>query len=801
MNINELRDRISSGAAALSQEDKSELISDFNHFLQSLSRMNETDNTVGDIFENLYSSNLADEIASNLDEKAVYDLGTKLLENELPTLIHGYLNLIRNSNFLIKITDANKWADLISKLIDKSNYTFSVLFDQRIKDYGNRAFFRLPKHGEEERISWNKVGEEVERYSKSLLLLRKEISSQDGKVAFLLENCVEMALLDFTCLKNGIVNVMIPANSVGDHIKFILNETKAGILFVQNEKQLYKINKIRKEIPSVKKIILIEGRSIDKSILSLKEFLDYSKKKEEYETRKPEVDDIATIMYTSGTTGEPKGIMFSHKNLTFKRFCRALALPEIGDKDRFLSYLPLFHTFGRYLELMGAFFWGAEYAFMENPSVDAMLSNMKQIHPTIFISIPKKWIQIYDYISSHVNVELDPDEKIDSVVKDVTGGELRFGLSAAGFLPPEIFQFFQRYGIELMSGFGMTEATGGITMTPPGKYKYNSLGSALPGIQIKLADDGELLIKGEYVMAGYFNQPKEEVFENGWFATGDIMIMDEDGFIEIIDRKKEIYKNIKGETIAPQKIENYFRDFETIKQVFLVGDHRPYNTVLIYPNYENESVDLNKMDDVSCKEYFSSMIVSINKFLAPFERILDFRIIDRPFDLEHGELTPKGTYKRRVIEKNFEEVISSMYLQNYISVYVDILEVRVPNWFLREKGCLSRDLTADNKGISIPKQNLFLSIELIDSKKQLVKIGSFLYKMNKAYLDFQALLTTPVLWLGNRKLVEFTGDGLISWARKTRPSDNIKFYDTLEEPEMFEEELLFLGDAIEKQEY
>jgi len=274
-----------------------------------------------------------------------------------------------------------------------------------------------------------------------------------------------------------------------------------------------------------------------------------------------------------------------------------------------------------------------------------MIANMKLVKPTIFISIPKKWMQLYEQVSYKVDIEMDEHETIKNAVKELTGGKLKWGLSAAGYLPPDVFKFF------LMSGFGMTEATGGITMTPPQQYKENSLGKALPGIQIKLGADGEILIKGPYVLEGYFGKSHEEIFmDDGWLPTGDVMKMDEDGFIEIIDRKKEIYKNIKGETIAPQRIENFFREFEYVKQVFLAGDHRAFNTVLIYPDFDSADSPLKKLNDRQKQEYFSSLIVTVNKFLAPFERILDFRLIEKPFTEEKGELTSKGTYKRRVID-------------------------------------------------------------------------------------------------------------------------------------------------------
>jgi long-subunit acyl-CoA synthetase (AMP-forming) len=214
------------------------------------------------------------------------------------------------------------------------------------------------------------------------------------------------------------------------------------------------------------------------------------------------IDDLATVMYTSGTTGTPKGIQFSQRNLVFKRFARALAIPEIGENDVFLCYLPLFHTFGRFLEMLGCVFWGATYCFLRNPSAEGLLRGMQRHRPTVFISVPKKWMQLHEAITHHADPVHATDEALLEATRKVTGGRLRWGISAAGYLDPDVFRFFHRQGVELMSGFGMTEATGGITMTPPGEYKESSLGPALPGIEVRLAEDGELCIRGPYVMRG-----------------------------------------------------------------------------------------------------------------------------------------------------------------------------------------------------------------------------------------------------------------------------------------------------------
>ena len=600
-----------------------------------------------------------------------------------------------------------------------------------------------------------------------------------------MENSLHMVLLDMACLSTGIVNIMIPANSVPSQIEFILNQTGAQVLLVSNDKQLAKLKSIKDRIPDMQTAVLLQGSSIEDWVMTLDELLAAGSQFPTDRLRQLQqmvkIDDLASVMYTSGTTGNPKGIMFSQQNIVFKRFCRALALPEIGDGDRFLSYLPLYHTFGRWLEMMGSLFWGAQYTFMENPALPTMIDNMQRSRPTIFISIPKKWLQLYEYIAGRVDIELDEEEKILATVKQATGGELRWGLSAAGYLDPAVFRFFQHYGIHLMSGFGMTEATGGITMTPPDQYVENSLGKPLPGIDVKLAPDGEMMIRGPYVMIGYYGRDaNHSPFVDGWFPTGDIMRQDENGFFEIVDRKKEIYKNIKGETIAPQRIENLFRDFEYVQQVFLVGDHMPFNTALIYPNYEHDEGRLKKMTPEELNTYFSSVVVTVNKFLAPFERIVDFRIVDRPFSAEQGELTPKGTYKRRVIEKNFAQLIRSMYTKNYISLFRDGFEIRVPNWFLREKGCLINDLSVNGNGIFLKKYDTELRIKKL--KNDLIQIGNYSYRNQKPYLDFQIFLSNPFYWLGNQELIDFAGESIFQWYRLDAPVPEIAFEGVVKTP-------------------
>lgn len=795
--ILKLKEQFFAGRAAL---EKSELQHLLNIFEEKLTEVYSEDlfaNNISvlqiwsEIFNSVFPSQLAPSLMGKIKPDTYFQFGNYLL-NKLQIgnqpdqslfieLVHSYLNLFRLTEFLRRIYGNKEWEKLLLDLVIKSNFNINALFKQRVNDYGDKNLFSLLHGSLEVEHTWTDIYERTKTFAKCLLKLFKEINAENESVAFLMENELSMAVLDLACLTNGILNIMIPANSVPQHLVFILNQTKAPLIIVSDEKQLYKIRIIKEELKYLKKIILRHGNSGESLVIPFDEFVKLAGSEPDtiLEDRLSEskMENLASIMYTSGTTGDPKGIMFSQTNIVYKRFCRALAIPEIGDKDKFLAYLPLYHTFGRWFEMTGAIFWGATYVFMENPSIETMISNMRAVKPSIFISIPKKWVQLYEYIANSVDIELEEEEIIQQKVNELTGGKLKWGLSAAGYLSPDIFQFLQKYGIELMSGFGMTEATGGITMTPPHKYIPDSLGKALPGIEIKLADDGEILIRGPYVMTGYFGEKEEETFLPGhWLPTGDIMQMDENNFIKIIDRKKEIYKNIKGETIAPQKIENYFRDFDTVKQVFLVGDHRPFNTVLIYPNFEDENSLLKNMDQNEMHEYFSSAIVTVNKFLAPYERIVDFRIIERPFSDGKGELTPKGTYKRRVIEKNFAEEIELMYVKDHTGIAVAGTEIRIPNWFLREKGCLSGDIVALKSGISIPKLQLILKIEKTVEAEKIYRIGDFNYIITAPFIDLQQIFITPLYWLGNKGLFEFTGESIFQWFRQNKSDSRIQFH-------------------------
>lgn len=681
-------------------------------------------------------------------------------ENVEKSLLLLILNFLRRSPLLVVLygnADLNRWFELILNYIDLANMGIWALLDQRRREYSEKTLFQVLQGDSLSTISYDEAVTRIEMTASALLV------SVDGKapqrVGIFAYNSLEMAVLDLACLSLGLENAMIPANSASSQLQYMLEHSEVDILFVGSEKLYKPVQEVISACKNIKRVISLNDFKNSK-VEAFSEFME--KEQDENFSMEDAVASVdikkpVTVMYTSGTTGNPKGILFTQRHMVGKRFARALALPKIGQNDSFLCYLPLFHTFGRYFELQGAIFWGAKYSFVEKPAIEILLKNLSMVKPSVFISIPKKWKQIYETVGHQIDIETAPEPQIKKQLEKITGENLRWGLSAAGYLDPDVFRFYQRNGVSLLSGFGMTEGTGGMLMTPPGKYKDDSLGVPLPGIEVMLGDDGELLVKGSYVFDEYLRPEKGElpVDKKGWFHSGDIMEKDNDGYYTIIDRKKEIYKNVKGQTVSPQKIENLFREFLSVKHVFLAGDHREYNTVLIVPNPNYNEGYLKSLNSEELQNFFSSLIVSINRFLAPYERIVNFTILEKDFD-EDKELTPKKTFRRKIIENNYSQIIESLYQNPWLSLRNGPLELRIPNWFLREKGMTANELSS-NKGLLVHRNSeKSLSIEF-DSENHEVEVGNYLYHLNGNVLDFDEMLADKSLWTGNLDFVNFFG--------------------------------------------
>ena len=524
---------------------------------------------------------LADVLLRRVGEPAVRGLARRAL--------FALLDGVRRRPFTTALPpgDIEPWLDLVLRAVREADYGFGELLRSRVATDPRTVALRVLGVVACE-VSVADLSRRTRAIARGILGLVG--GDAEATVAILSENCLEAALCDLACLSNGIVDFPLPANAMAEQVVFMLRHSGARVLLVSDEEQLAKVLPSLAALPQLEHVVAFSRPAADRNgLLSLDQMVAQgSEVDDDARTARAaavKATDVATVMYTSGTTGKPKGIVFTHENLVSKRFARAFALPHVNEGDVFLCYLPLYHTFGRWFELTGTLFWGATYVFARSTSQSSLLEDFRKVRPTVFISVPKKWMELRDAAAWEASSEENQDE-VAAHLRVLTGGRLQHGLSAAGYLDPAVFRAFHAAGTELCSGYGMTEATGGITMTPPGQYEDDSVGRPLPGIACRVAEDGELLVRGAYVSPAYYRPSREDVGHepDGWFHTGDLVSIDPAGHYRITGRKKEIYKNRQGQTIAPQRVENLFRDFEAVAQAFLVGDQREYNTLLVWPN-------------------------------------------------------------------------------------------------------------------------------------------------------------------------------------------------------------------------
>tara|TARA_B100001250_G_scaffold411758_1_gene441162 strand:+ start:1589 stop:6160 length:4572 start_codon:yes stop_codon:yes gene_type:complete len=675
-------------------------------------------------------------------------------------IIHELLDAAHLSQISILIANSpyeEQWLNNLSVLIKLSNYHLGYIIAQRAEKYSSKTVFKYHDNNQIQKMNYKQLWEKVKIIAKGILNLR--IKDKTLNIGIFSPNQLKSALVDLACLSFGFKVIPIPLNVTSKHLTYILKHSEISHLFINGKRAIKLWNEIDYKHP-IKVISSTSKKQIIGDVIEWELFIYNAQLIKNFNSQlrlsNVSMENTQTVMYTSGTTSDPKGIIFDQTNIIIKRFARALALPRINSQDVFLCYLPLFHTFGRYFELIGSIFWGATYVFAQAPSFNSILKDFALYKPTIFISIPKRWVQLYEMLEGKLNLDNAKLNEIKAELNSITGGKLKWGLSAAGYLDADIFKFFNKYGIHMHSGYGMTEATGGITMTPTGKYIEDSVGIALPGIQLKIEEDGELRIRGHYVSKGYFKDKNSNSFNQGWFYTGDIFEK-RNGHFFIIDRKKDIYKNSRGQTISPQKIENLFQDFDSIKSVFLVGDGREFNTLLIYPDNKNSPIDLSSISEQKIRDIFSSMILSVNSFLAPFERIINYVIINRDFEIKRDELTPKGTYIRKKILRNFEKIISPLYEKNYVSLHHNAKEIRFPNWLLREIGTVKSHIKWNGKIVTIKNQSNHL---ILSWDNNIIHLGNLIYIYDKYILDIEKLIKSPAHWLGNVNFSNFSGSSI-----------------------------------------
>ncbi len=701
------------------------------------------------------------DIGSRATAKALLETAEELLTGDTVAgvpkeLWHRYLNETRRPDFLHALPDRSareRWAETAFRVILATQFSLEALFEQRVRDHPDRTLFQ--ELGGREARHWSY--QDILGRLRTMAALFWSIHPESPRVAVISENSLDSACCDLACLSYDILVTPLNPHFNPETLAWIFDELEINTVVVETEELRDRLDATRPLTQNPFHLFVLDPDADTPGDLEsrLGESLAQLGRAQvdallEVRPRR-KVTDLATVMFTSGSTGKPKGVQYTLYNLISKRFARAAALPKVGEGEILFCFLPLYHTFGRYLEMMGMIFWGGTYVFSGNPSFETLLAGLKEVRPTGLISIPRRWQQIKDRCLAEMDATEDRSAR-EEAFRHIVGSRLRWGLSAAGALEPAAFHFFQRHGVELCSGFGMTEATGGITMTPPGAYEDNSVGIPLPGLRARLSEEGELQISGEYV-ARYLGDPLPAPGDGYWLPTGDIFRKRESGHYEIVDRIKDIYKNSKGQTVAPGAIEQKLAHVPGIARSFLVGDGRDYNVLLIVPDLEDPVLSEGPESEQT-SEYFQQVVSTANQGLAPYERVVNFAVLHRDFERDRGELTPKGSYQRKTIEENFHETIQGLYERDHVELQVAGFRIRIPRWFFRDLGILEPEIVAHAEGLLNRRAQRFLSFDRGDEDGA-VQIGDLEYRIEGDLVDLGLFARQPILWLANPSLIAF----------------------------------------------
>jgi long-subunit acyl-CoA synthetase (AMP-forming) len=502
-----------------------------------------------------------------------------------PALWHRWLDTTRRREHLLALPDRparHRWADAAVAAVAASGYGLTEMLAQRVAAHPGRTLFTDGPLPGAPRWSYAHVSRRADATAAALLTLEA-----DPRVAIVSENGFDSACVDLSCLLHGLLVSPLSPHLTPGELTAAFDALRVNLAVVSSEESLRRLRETARHTAHPFRIVLLDEAAelAGKGDVVLGEALaaqaEASVPVALARAPRRGLRETCTVLFTSGSTGGQKGVAFSMENLVTKRFARAAALPFVGEEEVLLCFLPLYHTFGRYLEMLGMLFWGGTYVFAGNPSLDGLAAGLREVEPTGLVSIPIRWAQLESRARAAAG-EVPSAAAARAALAGVVGGRLRWGLSAAGYLAPQVFRFFQAQGVELCSGFGMTEATGGITMTPPGGYEEGSVGLPLPGIRVRLGESDELEISGPYV-ARYLDEPETEGDVERWVKTGDVFREREDGHLEIVDRVKDIYKNSRGRTIAPRRVEQQFEGVPGVRRVFLAGDGRDDNVLLVVP--------------------------------------------------------------------------------------------------------------------------------------------------------------------------------------------------------------------------
>jgi long-chain acyl-CoA synthetase len=620
-------------------------------------------------------------------------------------------------------------------------------FHERVRSHPDKIALRYKQGGQWKDITWGDYGNRVRRAGKAYLSLG---IGQGNKVSLLSKNRPEWHVADIGCLSIGAAIAPIYITNSPEQVRHVVADSDSKVAVVEDNEQLEKILKVREELPELQKVIVIEGYNGDadpnfvmtwEDFLAQGDSLEDSRFEEATAAVKPE--DLATFVYTSGTTGPPKGVMLTHSNIWWTCQSSEAQIPigesgrlDVENTGRALSYLPLSHIAERMISHLLMIYYGTETWFAE--SLDTLMPDMQACRPTYFFGVPRVWEKFYAGIQAKMAAS-DPNDRktklarkaielgkqvtvaeqeavnrggklsdaslpmatklqhkaLDALVlkkvREALGfGELDLALSAAAPLNPDLIWFFHSIGVKICEGYGQSEDNGPTTWNPPDSIKIGTVGKALPGLEVKIAEDGEILARGGNIMAGYYKNDeatRETVDEEGWLHSGDVGEFDDHGYLKITDRKKDLIITAGGKNIAPQEIENKVKSAASIvSQVVVIGDKRPFLSALItldeekapgWAKQQGIEGDIAAIaNNEGTQKELEVAINQVNDSLARVEGIKKFRILERDFLQEENEITPTMKVKRKQIGDFYGDVIEDMYNKESPSVAAAAAPVR-----------------------------------------------------------------------------------------------------------------------------
>lgn len=576
----------------------------------------------------------------------------------------------------------------------------------RLADAGNpRAILWQDEFGNWQPLSSDQIYHRVRSLSEAFLSWG---AKKGDRIALISENRWEWAITDFAILTINTVNVPIYPTLTGEQIAVLLADAGCRIAVVSTRQQFEKLNAVRSQT-QLERILIMDGNppegatSFSKVMAGADDAGPYRDPVFDALVRSVEPDDLASLIYTSGTTGEPKGVMLTHGNIASNQNFAA-AEYAFGPSDACISFLPLSHITARALDYV-MYGHGAQVVYCSN--FDRLPEAMKEVRPTVFVGVPRVYEKIRQAVEQKAGASLlkkrllawalrvgtrhggtiydgrQPssffwkiaDRLVFSKVREAFGGRVRVWVSGGAPLGIDTAKWFASAGIAVWEGYGLTETSPVIALNNPLVHRMGAVGKALSNVELKFAEDGELLVRGPSIFVGYWNKrsASAESFDpDGWFRTGDIGHLDPDGFLYITDRKKELLKTSGGKLVAPQPIENKLKNSVMVAQVALVGDRHKFISALISPNFaalENwaghagiEAPNRRALlADSRVQALYAEIVREVNSGLANFETIKRFRLVSDEWSQDSGELTPSMKLKRRVISAKYASVIDELY--------------------------------------------------------------------------------------------------------------------------------------------